>query len=284
MLAVVGQGYAPEMMDCPWTTSELRRLSHHIRDETPRGDNHPSYGEVVSWYNDLAAEVQKRIAGLNWPPLLLERPFEVTSRPKTLDTLRQKLQRDRRTPLQSVQDIAGVRFEAEMSLDEQDAVAHAICGVFDHDPNVSVHDLRASDHSGYRAVHIWLRLPARVEVQIRTHLQGLWANMYEGAADVLGRGIRYNELPRDETERRIVVGLRELSTKRIAVIEKDRNEVASIDLTLGDLARRGITKVPDEFRSRLDALRARVDVNELRLQEDLASLREVFEKMRDRKA
>lgn len=276
--------YDPDMLVCPWTTSELRRLSHHIRDETPPSDNHPAYGEVMVWYNDLAAEVQQRIAALNWPPLLLERPFEVTSRPKTIDTLRQKLQRDHRTPLQSVQDIAGVRFEAEMSLDEQDAVAHAICGAFNHDPISSIRDMRTDDHSGYRGLHIWLRLPARVEVQVRTHLQGQWANMYETAADVLGRGIRYDELPAGEMERTIVLGLRELSTRRIADIEKDRNEVGSIELTVEDLARRGIEEVPEELTLRLNGLRVRLQGNEQELQKDLATLRGVFEKMRDRKA
>lgn len=272
------------MLKCPWTTSELRRLSHHIRDETPAGANHPTYGEVMAWYNDLAALVQKRIAELNWPPLLLERQFEVTSRPKTIDTLRQKLQRDHGTPLQSVQDIAGVRFEAEMSLDEQDAVATAICGAFDHDPDVSIRDLRRHAHSGYRGVHIWLKFPSRVEVQVRTHLQGQWANMYESAADVLGRGIRYDELPEGETDRKVVVGLREMSTIRIARIEKDRNEVASIDLMIEDLARDGINEVPAELMTRLSQLRTRGESNETKLRSDIAMLRGFFEKMRDRKA
>ncbi|WP_137845446.1 GTP pyrophosphokinase family protein [Microbacterium sp. 2FI] len=271
------------MLTCPWTTGELRRLSHQIRDETPAGTNHPSYAEVMGWYNELAAVVQRRIAELNWPPLLIDRPFEVTSRPKTMDTLRQKLQRDHGTPLQNVQDIAGVRFEAEMSLDEQDAVVTAICGVFDHDPGVCVRDMREQSHSGYRGVHIWLRLPARVEVQVRTHLQGLWANTYESAADLFGRGIRYNELPQDETERKIVVGLRQMSTLRIARIEKDRNEIASIDLGLEDLERAGITEIPDDVRIRLDRLKARGQSNEQRLQEDLTKLWKYFDQMRDQR-
>ena len=269
------------MLPCPWSTSELRRLSYHIRDETPAADDHPSYAEVIAWYNDLGAAVQQKIASLNWPPLLLDRPFEVTGRPKTLDTLRQKLRRDHSTPLQNVQDIAGVRFEAEMSLDEQDAVVTAICGVFDHDPSIAVRDMRAQPHSGYRAVHIWLRLPSRVEVQVRTHLQGLWANTYESAADVFGRGIRYDELPEKEIERKIVVGLRDTSRIRISRIEKDRNEIASIDLALEDRERKGISEIPDELRLRLERLRARGQSNEQRLQEDLTKLREFFDEMRD---
>jgi len=271
------------MEACPWGTNELKRLSVHIRDSTPPGTNHPSYADVMGWYNDLAARVQQEIAGLNWPPLLLDRPFEVSSRAKTIDTLRQKLLRDPSTPLPSVQDIAGVRFEAEMSLDEQDAVVTAICGMYNQDPSTVVRDMRTVDHSGYRAVHIWLRLPARVEVQVRTHLQGLWANTYEAAADVFGRGIRYNELPDDPEERTTIARLRELSTNSIASMERDRNEISTIDLTLGDLVRNGITDIPEEDVRRLDELRARYKGNEERLQTALVQLREFFSTLRDEK-
>lgn len=123
------------------------------------------YDDVMLWYNDVAAEVQRFVEALDWQPLLGERTFEVTSRSKTLDTLRQKLRRDRSTPLPSVQDVAGVRFEAEMSLDEQDAIAQAIAGMYGQQPS-SLKDLRSNPHSGYRAVHVWLRLPVRVEVQV----------------------------------------------------------------------------------------------------------------------
>lgn len=272
------------MLTCPWSTNQLRRLSRHIRDETPAGDSHPSYSEVVAFYNDLAAAVQRKISDLNWPPLLLERPFEVTSRAKTIDTLRQKLQRDPGTPLPSVQDVAGVRFEAEMSLDEQDAVVNAICGAFGHDLETSVRDMRTSAHSGYRAVHIWLRFPSRVEVQVRTHLQGMWANVYESAADVFGRGIRYGEIPDDETEQRLVRGLREMSTIRIAQIEKDRNEIAKLDLLIEDQARMGIADLSDGIRLRLDQLRARNLSNDRKLQSTLAKLREFFEQERESRA
>ena len=145
----------------PWPTNQLKRLSRHLRDHEVIPDDLPSYGEVMLWYNELAADVQQRIAGLDWSPLLGTAPIEITSRPKTLDTLTQKLLRDPATPLPSVQDVAGVRFEAEMSLDQQDAVASAIAGMFDQHSN-AVKDLRPRPHSGYRAVHVWLRLPARV--------------------------------------------------------------------------------------------------------------------------
>ncbi|WP_314451942.1 hypothetical protein [uncultured Microbacterium sp.] len=219
----------------PWSGNQLKRLSRKIRAGSPMSGSTPSYGEVMLWYNDLAESVQSRIAALDWTPLLGDRAFEITSRPKTLDTLRQKLERDPGTPLPSVQDVAGVRFEAEMTLDEQDAVVNAIAGHFDHELSQCVRDLRSDPHSGYRAVHLWLRLEARVEVQVRTHLQGDWANIYEVAADVFGRHIRYDLLPESDIERQIVQSLRAISTTRVAQIEKDRNEVSSLQLSLDEL-------------------------------------------------
>ena len=198
----------------PLVNNQLKNLSRHIRDGTVPPDSLPSYSDVMLWYNDVAAECQQDISNLDWTPLLPGRAIEVTSRSKTIDTLRQKLRRDPNTPLPFVQDVAGVRFEGEMSLDEQDAVAGAIAGLYEHDADC-VKDLRLTPHSGYRAVHVWLRLPVRVEVQVRTHMQSAWANAYEAAADALGREIRYGQLPTDELAREVVEGLQNISIEGI---------------------------------------------------------------------
>lgn len=86
----------------PWSANQLKRLSRQIRTGEPPSGSTPSYCEVMLWYNDLAEYVQSAIGGLDWTPLLGSRSYEITSRPKTLDTLRQKLQRDPSTPLPSV--------------------------------------------------------------------------------------------------------------------------------------------------------------------------------------
>lgn len=211
------------MNKAPWSNEKLKKLGKCIAAEQPIPDNLPSYDDVMLFYNDAAAEAQRQIRELDWESLLSGRPFEVTSRPKTIDTLRQKLLRDPAVGLQNIQDVAGVRFEAEMTLDEQDAVVTAITGLFGHDQEDCVKDLRTNAHSGYRAVHIWLRLPTRVEVQVRTHLQGAWANMYESMADVIGREIRYDQLPDDEEERDWVETVHQLSTRNIASLEAIKN-------------------------------------------------------------
>jgi ppGpp synthetase/RelA/SpoT-type nucleotidyltranferase len=265
------------MSEPPWSTNQLKKLGFCIRDETLVPSSLPSYDEVMVFYNDLAADAQARIAGLDWGPLLGDRIPEVTSRPKTIDTLRQKLQRDRSTPLPSVQDIAGVRFEAEMTLDEQDAVANAIAGLFGHDLAACTRDLRDNPHSGYRAVHLWLRLPGRVEVQIRTHIQGQWANTYEAVADVLGRGIRYGEMPEDKKSAQLVVALQDLSKHAISILEEGR---VKIRRTLDRIEK--AHKV-NALASDLTDLRAmEADLNDLEheIQANLLELQRQYDKIR----
>lgn len=222
-----------------------------MRDELAVPDSLPSYGDVMAFYNDLAVETQAAIESMDFTDVLGDVTVEVTSRSKTIDTLRQKLQRDRATPLSSIQDVAGVRFEAAMTLSQQDAVVRAIIARFGHSTD-SIRDLRNDPHSGYRAVHIWLRLPARVEVQVRTHLQGGWANLYEVTADIFGRNIRYGQIPEDEDAARLVREFQQLSITGIRQLEEVRGGIEDIRLAIsksgGDLGRR-LVDIPSSLTS-----------------------------------
>jgi ppGpp synthetase/RelA/SpoT-type nucleotidyltranferase len=204
----------------PWSTSGLKRLGQRIRDDGVTSDLKAEYAEVMGWYNDLAAHVQSEIESLDFESLLGRNAVvEITSRAKTIDTLGEKLRRDRGMALPWIQDIAGVRVDASMTLSQQDRVAQAIAHHFGHDSK-DIRDLRVTPHSGYRAVHVWLRLSGRVEVQVRTSLQSEWANTYESMADLFGRNIRYDELPADPEASAVVTSMRALSTGNLAGIER----------------------------------------------------------------
>lgn len=260
----------------PWSGGQLKRLGKCIRDEVAVPADLPPYEEVMAFYNDVAVETQDRIQALDFESLLGSRPYEVTSRSKTIDTLRQKLQRDRATPLSSVQDVAGVRFEAEMSLDEQDAVANAIIGCFDHTQE-AIRDLRNDPHSGYRAVHVWLRLPVRVEVQIRTHLQGGWANLYEVAADVLGRDIRYGHAPSHPAAAKVVKDLHHISLDTIQELENLRNTVEQTRARHENI-KRMLAHNPSKHHKRMAKQH---QGSHTMLEEAAATLRSLEEQMRD---
>jgi len=249
-----------------------------IRDGVAPPPSCPDYGDVIAWYDDLAVKVQTELDSLDWVSLLEGRPYRVTSRAKTVDTLREKLRRDRSTPLESVQDVAGVRFEAYMTLDEQDAVAHAISAMFLQPPS-STHDLRRAPHAGYRAVHVWLRLPARVEVQVRTTLQGEWANAYESFADIAGRGVRYGEIPDDVQLASFMRQLQALSVDQCARLEQEINTL--------DLAARGLrdkvdrygdeSDVSGEARARIAERSAAVQEAKVRFTKGLREVRQAFD-------
>ncbi|MFD4293111.1 hypothetical protein ACFWPA_17120 [Rhodococcus sp. NPDC058505] len=123
-----------------------------------------------------------------------------------------------------------------MTLDQQDAVAAAIAHSFGMDPSKAIKDLRVHHHSGYRAVHIHLKLRrAMAEVQVRTELQSKWANTYERLGDIVGRGIRYSSVDQttisdatDPTWIAIATRLQEISTGHIRVIEERKNTIAQM--------------------------------------------------------
>lgn len=213
----------------PWSKSALKRLSLSLRDGRPAPLDCPSYEEVLVWYEDLAAEVTQHLQGIDWPRTDDRlQTVQITFRAKTIDTLREKLRRTPTISLGYVQDVAGVRIEADMSTATQDVVTHAVAATFGHGES-SIKDLRAEAHSGYRAVHVWLRLPAgRVEVQVRTRLQGQWANAFEALADFVGRGIRYGDMPSGSAERKIVTDVIDLSINNLSGIEAEGNELAAM--------------------------------------------------------
>jgi ppGpp synthetase/RelA/SpoT-type nucleotidyltranferase len=186
----------------PWSNNALRRLGAALRDGADPPSGYPSYAHVLLWYADLADEVQNQIENGSWAVASelqatssrrMTADLLVSSRAKTEDTLVEKLRRRPYLQLNAVQDIAGVRIDADLLLSEQTRLAREIAEHFGADES-AIHDLRVGAHAGYRAVHVWLRMPAgRVEIQIRTLLQSLWANVYERLADTYGRGIRYGD-------------------------------------------------------------------------------------------
>lgn len=263
----------------PWSRRELANLGKFIQGQEIPADSVPPYDDVMAWYNDIATWVQTNIEAMDWTPLLGAAVPSLVSRPKTIDTLRQKLLRTPNMQLATVQDIAGVRFEAEMSLDEQDAVAEAIAARFGHGPD-SIHDLREDPHSGYRAVHIWLRFEGsgRAEVQVRTHLQGQWANLYERAADVYGRQIRYDESAKDEQAQGVVDQLITLSTSGIARMEHVRNRLGRLRL-MDDDARRGIIPGPPSNGASVSESHRSSRNSERQLMESMERMKDLFNLM-----
>lgn len=156
--------------------------------------------------------------------------YKVTRRVKSVVSLKEKLRRMPKTPLERIQDVAGARLDCDVTLTQQQRIAKGLYDLFTEcgANRVDIKDLRDGSHSGYRAIHLHLRFPAGfAEVQVRTALQSRWANVYETAADIFGRQIRYLHegtevllLPEAEINMKLLC---ELSTL-IAQVEEMRDE------------------------------------------------------------
>ena len=213
-----------QLPDRPGSLNQLKKLGDAIRDSDVEAYRGLHYREVWSWCNDLVAAAVRDIADLDLVSVLDEPAMvSVTGRAKIRQTVREKLQRRRSDKLPSIQDLAGVRIEADMTLTHQDRMVEAIRRHFDQEAE-AVHDLRDGSHAGYRGVHVWVRLDeprgAWFEVQVRTLLQGRWANMYEALADAFGRDIRYGARPTSPGAVPIVEMAQRLSTQQVAPLEE----------------------------------------------------------------
>jgi putative GTP pyrophosphokinase len=92
------------------------------------------------------------------------------------------------TRLTTMQDIAGCRIVVD-NIESQDSVVEAISKLFS---TIAIVDRRAEPRHGYRAVHLIVKsTPRTVEVQVRTILQHLWAELSEKLADKWGHGLKY---------------------------------------------------------------------------------------------
>jgi len=118
--------------------------------------------------------------------------FPVSGRPaKSTTSIIEKLNRES-IRLSQIQDIAGCRAVVSDSLEQNQAVERLTKAFED----VEVQDRRAKPSHGYRAVHVIVREDGKlIEVQIRTLLQQVWAEVSEKLADVIDPSIKYGGGP-----------------------------------------------------------------------------------------
>ncbi len=93
--------------------------------------------------------------------------------------------------LSQMQDIAGCRTTVK-DIATQNNIVSAIVEIFP----ATIIDRREQPSHGYRAVHVIVRpnvLP--IEIQVRTRLQHLWAEISEKLADKLGIDVKYGGGP-----------------------------------------------------------------------------------------
>jgi ppGpp synthetase/RelA/SpoT-type nucleotidyltranferase len=114
--------------------------------------------------------------------------LDTTGRPsKSTSSILDKLRRES-LRLRQMQDIAGCRVVVSDAV-SQDEVIGRLAKTFEE---TSVIDRRKNPSHGYRAVHVVVRKDAiAVEVQVRTELQHIWAQLSEKLSDTIDPSIKY---------------------------------------------------------------------------------------------
>jgi putative GTP pyrophosphokinase len=124
--------------------------------------------------------------------VLRQRSLSVNSRPeKSTLSIVAKLNREK-TRLSRMQDIAGCRLVVA-DIVAQNQEIEALKKDF---PTADIIDRRAAPKHGYRAVHLVVHIENKaVEIQVRTALQQLWAELSEKSSDVFGTEVKYGGGP-----------------------------------------------------------------------------------------
>ncbi|MEO7632585.1 MAG: hypothetical protein ABIU20_04245, partial [Blastocatellia bacterium] len=117
-----------------------------------------------------------------------ELSLEPTGRPaKSTTSIAEKLRRES-IRLTQIQDIAGCRLIAT-DIADQNQVIQSLNSLIE---DVTIIDRRQQPSHGYRAVHVIVRCREKlIEIQVRTELQHLWAELSEKFSDVLDQTIKY---------------------------------------------------------------------------------------------
>jgi ppGpp synthetase/RelA/SpoT-type nucleotidyltranferase len=169
----------------PHTESDLRLLDDYRR----------SFGEV---YDTVVQTIRQRG----------ESPTGRLA--KSTHSIVEKLRRES-IRLTQMQDIAGCRVVVTGVM-EQERVVASLRAAF---PGASVIDRRDNPSYGYRAVHIIAEISGKpIEIQVRSSLQHLWAELSEKSSDVLDPTIKYGG-GTDEWRNRLTT-----SSESVAAYEK----------------------------------------------------------------
>jgi putative GTP pyrophosphokinase len=162
------------------TKTQIDRLGDRLK----RGNVAEVDLRLLDLYRRSFAEAYEAVVGSIRQRLGLE----PTGRPaKSTTSISEKLRRES-IRLTQMQDIAGCRLLVS-DVANQERVVEALSRLFD---DVTIVDRRERPSYGYRAVHLIVISYGKViEIQVRTSLQHLWAELSEKFSDVVDPAIKY---------------------------------------------------------------------------------------------
>jgi putative GTP pyrophosphokinase len=168
------------------TKSRIDRLGDRLR----KGNITESDLRLLDQYRLSFTEAHEFVVGAIREDLGLE----PTGRPaKSTTAISEKLRRES-IRLTQMQDITGCRLTV-FEIVEQERIVESVTKLFDKS---IVGDRRERPSHGYRAVHVIVSFGGKlVEVQVRTLLQHLWAELSEKLSDIYDPAIKYGGGPKN---------------------------------------------------------------------------------------
>lgn len=160
--------------------TQIDRLGERLK----KGDITEDDLRLLDTYRRSFADAYDQVVGA----IRKELGLEPTGRPaKSTTSISEKLRRET-IRLTQIQDIAGCRLIVP-DIAKQEEVVQSLVRLFE---NTSIDDRRLKPSHGYRAVHVIVtHLGKMVEIQVRTSLQQLWAELSEKFSDVNDPAIKY---------------------------------------------------------------------------------------------
>jgi ppGpp synthetase/RelA/SpoT-type nucleotidyltranferase len=180
----------------PTSGEQIRKLGVRLATDNPISpEDDQLLEELVACHLRALELARPRLDGLS--EAIGTGPLHITARAKTTGTIIEKLRRERGMSLARMRDVAGFRIVGVFSFAAQDRLYDEIAQRFPADPREPKRvDRRTDPRHGYRALHAEVTFDGvHIEIQIRTVLQHIWADLMERLADTLGRQIRYGEPP-----------------------------------------------------------------------------------------
>ena len=166
----------------------LAAIQTHVLDDP---DLVNSYSALIGWHADAATVSCEAIRSLRLE-LLLDRPESLVVAPRMAsdETLLRSVARESARPRSLLRGIASVWVEADMALDEQDALAGIIASALDI-PRKRIRDTRSDPTQPPPNVRLALRgagkRGAEVAIEVRTREQVAWARLWDSLVDALAR-------------------------------------------------------------------------------------------------
>lgn len=224
-------------MDAPTSRSKMDKLGKRLSTGgLASEDDRKLFSQVIDYYQALLDTITE---------MLVEAGLRPTSRVKTTGTLLEKLRREQGIQLTRIVDFAGARVVIDGGRADQNKRVGEILELFGHYARKpTVIDRRIQPSHGYRAVHVIVYPDGYpVEIQVRTELQDLWAQLFERFADQWGRQIRYGGPPNAPNAndpvplklKQDVIELLHGMSERIDLLEDQRARRANLEISLRDM-------------------------------------------------